>query len=166
MNKKALLLLYLIGLVAAPSHSQSVAEREGTLTITPSFVSGYMSYGVWLGGWSFQPTIEYSKGPLSLELFANFPIADKVPGTSDPEIDFSVSHTWDIMPDIFKVKPGVCLYTYPRANRDDGFYNVTWEPRISFDYTVSKMNFSLDFYYDVTMKGGGWEFAFNRLIPI
>jgi len=166
MNKKALLLSTLIGLIAAPSHSQSMTEHEGTITITPSFVSAYMSYGVQLGGFSFQPTIEYSKGPLSLGLLTNFPIEDKLPGSSDPEIDFSACYTLDIMPDIFTIKPSVCLYTYPRANKHDGFYRATWEPRVSFDYMLNKMAFSLNFYYDVTMKGGGWEFGFNRLIPI
>jgi len=182
MNKKALLLSILIGLISTHSYSQSTDKHsetstddrhlhpwllhEGTLTITPSFLSSYMSYGVWTGGFCFQPTIEYSKGPVSLELFANFPISDKVQGTSDPEIDYSAYYTWDIVPDIFTIKPGVCLYTYPRANEDDGFYKTTWESRISFDYTFNKTIFSLYGYYDVTMKGGGWEFGAKRLIPI
>jgi|GEM_PF-494231 len=180
MNKKALFLQTFIGLIPTHSYSQSTDEHietlnrdrhlhpwvlhKGTITITPSFVSSYMDYGVRTGGFCFQPTLEYSKGPVALELFANFPIADKVPGSSDPEIDYSAYYTWDILPNIFTIKPSVCLYTYPRANEDDGFYKNTWESRISFDYTFNKMTFSLYGYYDVTMKGGGWEFGINRLI--
>jgi hypothetical protein len=166
MKKQALILSSLMGLITTHSHAQSMSEHEGTLTITPSFVSAYMFRGFRLGGFSFQPIVEYSKGPLSLDLFTNFPIADKILGSSDPEIDFSVSYAWNIVPNLFTIKPGVWLYTYPRADKDKGFYKVTCEPYLSFDYTLNDMVFSLNFYYDFTLKGGGYEFGFNYSIPI
>jgi len=97
-------------------------EHEGAITVTPSFVSGYMSSGVRLGVLSFQPTLESTKMPPSLELFANTPIAGGLQRSSDPVIDFSASFTWDIAPNLFTVKPGVCLHTYPKTDEDDSFY--------------------------------------------
>jgi len=166
MKKQALLLSSLTALIAAPSYSQSLTEHEGTLTITPSFVSAYMFRGLQMGGFSFQPMADYSKGPLSLGLATNFPIADKIPGTSDPEFDFSASYAWDIMPNMFTIKPGFCLYTYPRAHKDDGSYKVTFEPYLSFEYTFNDIVFSFNLYYDFVMEGGTYEFGFNYSIPI
>lgn len=158
-------LSFFIGLmVPSPVYSQSIAEHEGTLTITPSFVSDYMYRGVQLGGFSFQPTIEFTKGPLSLELFTNFPISDKIPGVSDPEIDFAASYAWDVVPNLFTIKPGFWVYTYPRADEDS--YKFTCEPYLSFDYTLNDITFLLNLYYDILMKGGGYEFGFNYSIPI
>jgi len=166
MSKKALLFLTLVGLSAAPCLPQSASDHGGTLIFTPSFVSDYMSRGVLLGGFSFQPAIEYSKGALSLGALANLPIADKIPGSSDPEIDIAASHTWDIVPSLFTVKRSISLYAYPAAKKDDGFFKATLEPSLSFEYAPKNMALSLNFYYDVTMRGGGLEFGFNRLIPI
>jgi len=166
MHKKALLFATMIGLIAAPSFPQSTAERGGTLTIAPSFVSDYMDNGTRLSGFSFQPTAEYSRGPLTLGLFANLPISNKVPGSSDPEFDLSAARSWDIVQDLLSMRLGACLYAYPRANKDDGFFKSTFEPRIALDSTIKDTDLSLDYYYDVTMKGWGLEFGFNRLIPI
>jgi len=164
MKKQILLSLSLTGLIAVPSHSQSLAEHEGTLTITPSFVSAYMFRGYRCGGFSFQPAAEYSKGPLTLDLTANFPISDKIYGVSDPEFDLAASYSWDIVPETFSVKPGFWVYGYPRAKEDS--YKVQFEPYLSFDYTISDIVFTLNFYYDFVMQGGGYEFGFNYSIPI
>jgi len=68
--------------------------------------------------------------------------------------------------DVFAIKPGFCLYTYPRAKTDDGYYKATFEPSLSLEYTLNDLVFSLSYYYDFTMKGGGYEFGINYSIPI
>jgi len=112
MSKKALLFSTLMGLIAVPSHSQSITEYGGTLYIPPSCLSAFMSDSVRLGGFSFQPTIEYYNGSRSLELLANTPIAYKVPESSDTEINSSAYHTWDIVQNILTIKSSARL-TYP-----------------------------------------------------
>jgi hypothetical protein len=165
MKKQILRSVTLAAFAAAPSYAQTMAGDEGTFTITPSFVSAYMFRGVRLGGLSFQPLVEYSKGRLVLGLQSNFPISDKIPGTCDPEFDLTASYSWTIVPDTFTIKPGIALYTYPRADADDGFYKATCEPSLSFGYSLGDMDFAFNYYYDIIMKGATYEFGVNYLIP-
>jgi hypothetical protein len=153
-------------LAVAPLRSQTMAESEGTFTVTPSLVSAYMFRGVRLGGLSFQPAVEYSKGPLSLQLYSNFPISDKIPGTCDPEFDLGASYTWAIVPEVFTIKPGIMLYTFPAADTDDGFYKATCEPNVSFGYSLGDINFSLNLYYDIIMKGATYELGADYSIHV
>jgi len=164
MKKRAFLLSPLIGLIATPSYSQAMSENKGTLTITPSYASTNMFRGVRYGGLSFQPTIEYSKGPLSLSLPTSFPVSDKIDGVCDPEIDLTASYTWDIVPNKFTIKPGFWIYGYPRAYEDT--YKFQFEPNIAFGYTFKDIVFSLNFYYDLVFQGGGYELGLDYSIPI
>jgi len=166
IKRKMLLTMLLMALIVTSARSQSIAESEGTFTLTPSFVSAFMDRGARQSGISFQPTIGYEKGQLALELFCNFPISDKIVGTADPQIDFATYYTFDISPDIFTITPGVTLSTFPRANEDDGFYKATFEPSILLGYTFYDINFSLNFCYDLVMKGPTYEFGIDYSIPI
>jgi hypothetical protein len=148
----------------APVKSQTVAESEGRFTISPTIVSAYMFRGVRQGGLSFQPTIGYQKGPLELELFANFPISDRIPGTCDPEIDFGLYYTWTLVPEIFSIKPGLLLYTYPSAKESDGQNIATFEPSVFFEYSIGDLTFSLNCFYDIVLRGPTYELGAEYLI--
>ena len=156
----------LAALIAFPLHSQSMAESEGTFTVTPSFVSAFMDRGARQSGFSFQPTIGYARGQLALELFCNFPISDKIPETADPQIDLAAFYTWTVVTDMFEIKPGITLSTLPRARESEGVYKVTWEPSVFFCYTLKGIQFSLNFYYDLTMQGPTYEFGADYTIPL
>src|SRR5688572_22281557 len=67
---------------AAPTTAPSVS-----VTAIASVASNYMFRGQRLQGPSFQPTVEMAAGNLTLGVWGNFPLEDKVPGSSDPEID-------------------------------------------------------------------------------
>ena len=83
----------LSSLLASAALTASVAAASGgSVTASPEFVSQYMFRGERLGGPSFQPTLEFDAGDLALGLWANLPLASKVPGQSDPEIDPYVSY--------------------------------------------------------------------------
>jgi hypothetical protein len=151
---------------ALPFHAQTMTESEGTFTVTPSLVSAYMFRGVRLGGLSFQPAVEYSKGPLSLQLYSNFPVSDKIPGTCDPEFDLGASYTWTVVPEVFTIKPGIMLYTFPTADTNDGFYKATCEPNVSFGYNLGDMSLSLNLYYDIVMKGATYELGADYSIHV
>ena len=165
MKKQTLLLLALAALIALPLHSQSI-EDKGAFTVTPSFVSAFMDRGARQSGLSFQPTIEYARGPLALELFCNFPISDKIPETADPQIDLAAFHTWAIVPNVFEIKSGLTLSTLPRAHESEGIYKATWEPSVFFYYTINDIQFSLNLYYDLTMQGPSYEFGIDYTIPV
>jgi hypothetical protein len=164
---KEILLFTSMAFAHAPAHSQTATTQEGTITIAPSIVSAYMDRGVYLSGLSFQPAVEYSKGELNLELFSSFPISDKIYGTSDPQIDFTASYAWNIGASAFTMTPSILLSTFPRANADEGFYKATCESSVTFECAITDyLSLSLGFYYDLVMKGGGYEFGVDFLLPL
>jgi uncharacterized protein (TIGR02001 family) len=141
------------------------ASPAATVTITPTFVSQYMLRGARLGGASFQPTIEYASGPLTLGLWNNFPLKDKVPGQSDPELDPYGSYTIELGKDLTLV-PGFILYTYPKAEKPNGFYQLTFEPSIALNYTIEGIKFTPKYYYDVAVKQSLLELSVAYSIPL
>jgi uncharacterized protein (TIGR02001 family) len=162
------LLTGLAALGAVGAHAQTpapAAAPAATVTITPAFVSQYMLRGVRLGGPSFQPTIEYASGPLTLGLWNNFPLKDKVTGQSDPEIDPYGSYTIELGKDLTLV-PGFILYTYPRAEKPNGFYQLTFEPSLALNYTVEGVKLTPKFYYDMVLKQSLFEFSVAYSIPV
>ena len=71
---------------AAPAAAPAAAPSVTTV-FTTSVVSQYMFRGTRLGGPSLQPSLEVDSGNLALGIWASTPLADKVPGQSDPELD-------------------------------------------------------------------------------
>ena len=56
-------------------------------------------------------------------MWSNLPIADKVPGQSDPEIDPYGSYTFTLS-DSLKLQPGFTWYNYPSGLRRSGLLQV------------------------------------------
>src|SRR5690242_3756259 len=81
------------------------AGPTASWTITPAFVSQYMFRGVRLGGFSFQPNIEFDYDNIGVGVWANFPLSGKVDGVSDPEIDPYAYYTITVN-DSFSIVPG------------------------------------------------------------
>ncbi len=157
---RAILLCPLAALLALP------ARADGpSVVVTPSVVSQYMFRGVRLGGASFQPSAEFDAGNLAVGVWASTPIADKVPGQSDPEIDPYASYTMAIS-DAISVAPGFTWYNYPRANTDNGFYKSTFEPNIALNLTVAGVKFTPKYYYDMVLKGPTYELTATYAIPL
>jgi len=172
MNKKSTLLVLTAlaaGALAAraqtPAPAPAAAAPSATWTVTPTIASQYMFRGVRLGGASFQPTIEYGSGPLVLGLWSSFPMKDKVPGQSDPELDPYGSYTFDLAKDL-TLQPGFILYTYPNANKNNGFFGTTFEPSLALNYTVEGVKLTPKIYYDMVMKQSLLEFSVAYAIPL
>ncbi len=167
MKSKLLsLLASLAAMMAVGARAQTpAAAPSATVTITPTFVSQYMLRGARLGGASFQPTIEYASGPLTLGLWNSFPLKDKVPGQSDPELDPYGSYTIELGKDLTLV-PGFILYTYPNAEKPNGFYQLTFEPSIALNYTVEGIKFTPKYYYDVALKQSLLELSVAYSVPL
>lgn len=145
--------------VAAP------AAPTSSWTFTPSVVSQYMFRGVRLGGLSFEPAIEFDYDNIGLGVWMNFPLANKVDGVSDPEIDPYGYYTIAIN-DSFSVVPGFTWYTYPRADSSVGFYKATFEPNVAFNYTVGGVKFTPKFYYDLFLEGPTYELTVAWALPL
>ena len=105
-----------------------------SVVVTPAFVNQYMFRGVRLGGPSFEPSVEVDSGNLALGVWTNFPMQDKVPGQSDPEIDPYGSYTIAVNSSV-SVVPGFTWYNYPNADTNNGFFKSTFEPNIALNYT-------------------------------
>ena len=171
MNKKTTaLLLGALTLGAFSLHAQTPASApaapSSTITFTPTFVSQYMLRGVRLGGPSFEPTIEYGSGPLVLGLWTNFPLKDKVVGQSDPEIDPYGSYTFEISKTL-TFQPGFIYYTYPKANKSNGFYKQTFEPSLALNWMPADgLKVTPKLYYDVVLSQLLFEFNAAYAVPL
>ncbi len=123
-----------------------------TTTVTPALVSHYMYRGMRYGGASFQPTVDFRYGGLNAGFWGSFPLSNKVPGVSDPELDIYGSYTRPLTARI-AVVPGGTWYYFPRAEAADGFYRQTFEPNLAFTYTVDGFRLTPKMYYDIVRDG-------------
>ncbi len=126
-----------------------------------------MFRGVKLGGAGFQPTLEYDYDVLAIGVWSNFPFdPSKVPGQSNPEFDFYGSYKFDVVKDTLNLQPGFTFYTYPRANRSNGFYKDTFEPNIAANYTAGAFTLTPKLYYDMVLKGPTVELNAAYAVPL
>lgn len=137
------------------------AHAQTTTTLTPSVVSAYVFRGQVLGGAAFQPSVEIDSGNLAIGVWASTPIADKVAGVSDPEIDPYVTYTSTIN-DALSVAYGVTLYTYPRAEG----YRHTVEPNLALTYSRWGFKVTPKAYYDTVLHAATGEVTLTRAIPL
>ena len=165
-NKLLLVVLSALGLGVTGAGAQTAASAPApSWVVTPAFVSQYMFRGVRLGGPSFQPTVEYDRGPWVGGLWANFPMADKVPGQSNPEFDLYGSYT-ETVSDSLNFASGFTLYYYPEAEKNNGFYRYTFEPSVTVNYTISGLKLSPKFCYYLVLNGPTLELGAAYAIPL
>ena len=124
-----------------------------------------MFRGVRLGGPSFEPAVEFDYDTIAIGVWANFPMADKVVGQSDPEIDPYGSYTIAIN-DSLSVVPGFTWYNYPRAPSANGFYKATFEPNLAVNYTIGAVKLTPKIYYDVVLQGPTLELNASFTVPL
>jgi hypothetical protein len=124
-----------------------------------------MFRGQRLNGAGFQPSVEAAAGDLVGGVWANFPLEDKVPDSSDPEIDIYGSYTFKFS-DALSLVPGFTSYHYPKAPESAGFYRWTFEPNIALNYTVQGFKLTPKLYYDTVLDGATLELTAFYAIPM
>ena len=152
----AALLLMLTPLAAGPAVFAQTFSQEPpafSMTFTPSVVSQYMFRGVRLGGPAIQPAVEGVRGRLALGLWTSFPLADKVPGVSDPELDVYGTYAIPLGDGSMSVVPGFTWYYYPRADRAAGRHSATFEPSLAVNAVVAGVRLTPKVYYDTVLDG-------------
>lgn len=162
MNNK----LLLASLVALLPGSQALfaqavppapaAAPAVTVTATASVVSQYMFRGQRLNGAGFQPSVEIGAGDFTGGVWANVPLDNIVPDSSDPEFDLYGSYTFKLS-DAASIVPGFTSYHYPSAPTNAGFYRNTFEPSLAANYTVQGVKLTPKFYYDLVLKAATYE---------
>ncbi len=156
----------LAGLLASAGLAASAAAADEILvSAAPVVVSQYMFRGERLGGPAFQPAVEATAGSLTLGLWGSFPLADRVPGQSDPELDPYGSYTLAFT-DTFNVAPGFTWYTFPRADPGRGFYKSRFEPNLAANYTVRGFRFTPKVCYDFARQGPTYELSVAFAVPL
>jgi hypothetical protein len=134
MKKQFLPLAIVTAMIAAPSYSQPSGDSKGAFTISPAYVSTYMSRGLRKGGETFLPAVDYDRGPLALTLRAKFLVDKKIAYSNYPECDFYASYEWTITPDAFKITPGVTVLTWPTL--DDDAHQMICAPNLTFEWAI------------------------------
>jgi uncharacterized protein (TIGR02001 family) len=172
MTKK--LLIALLGLAAvgtasiraqAPAAAPAGPAPAYSLTATATAVSQYMFRGQRLGGPSWQPSVEFAKGDLTVGLWSNLPFKDKVKDVSDPEFDLYGSYTFAVNKDL-SIVPGFTFYDYPKAPTNVGFYRSTFEPSVAVNYTIEGVKLTPKFYYDTVLRGPTYELTAAYALPL
>ena len=153
------------GQTAAPAVAP--AAPSVTVTATASLVSQYMFRGLRLSDGGLQPSVEMSTGDLVLGAWSNIPFdGNKVPDSSDPEIDLYGSYTFKLE-DGITLSPGFTSYHFPKAPTDAGFYRSTFEPNIALSWTMADgVKITPKIYYDVVLKGPTYEVTALYAYPL
>ncbi len=149
----------------APAAPAAPAPPSLSITVTPTYVTSYMFRGQRLGGQAFEPSVEADYGNWALGVWANTPIADKVDGQSDPEIDPYGSYTYSVN-DSLSIVPAFTLYTYVNAPTSSGYYRSTFEPSVTVNYTLDGLKISPEFFYDVILKAETAQVSLAYTVPV
>lgn len=169
MKKTVIALATLLSSVALSAQTTATPppaeSSSGSWTLTTAVASQYMFRGARLGGPAIQPTIEYDAGSLGLGIWANFPLKDKVVGQSDPEVDLYGFYSMEVAKDV-SIVPGFTLYTYPNAEKSNGFYKETFEPSLALNYTFKGVKITPKIYYDFILKGPTAELTAAFAVPL
>ena len=159
-------LIFAVALLPFAAFAQNdvpVADNSASwsYSATPAVVSQYMFRGQRLGGFSFQPAVEADYGNAAFGVWGNTPLADKVRGQSDPEIDPYASYK-SVFNDSWSVTSGFTFYTYPHAASN----RTTFEPNFSVNYTWGNLVLSPKAYYDTVLHVTTLEFNSTYSIPL
>ena len=156
---------------AAASFGQTAAVAPAapamTVTATGALVSQYMFRGLRLSDGGLQPSVELTSGNLVLGAWANVPFdGDKVPDSSNPEIDLYGSYSI-ALEDGITLAPGFTSYNFPDAPTSAGFYRSTFEPNIALSWTMPDgVKLTPKVYYDLVLKGPTYEIMAQYAYPL
>lgn len=169
--RKPLLLALAVGLGSGVTNlaaqvSAAPAGPSISVTTTVTAVSQYMFRGLRLSDGGLQPSVEVSAGNLVAGVWATVPFdGDKVPDSSDPEIDFYGVYNV-ALEDGLTLTPGFTLYHYPQAPTNAGFYRNTFEPSVALSWIVDSVKLTPKVYYDVVLKGPTYELTASYAFPL
>jgi uncharacterized protein (TIGR02001 family) len=154
------------GLFAQAAAPAPAAAPSVSVTATASVVSQYMFRGMRLGSAAFQPAVEVAAGDLTAGAWLSTPFdGDKVPDSSDPEIDLYGSYTFKLS-DAATLVPGFTSYHYPKAPTSAGFYKWSFEPSLALNYTVEGVKLTPKLYYDFVLEGATFELTAGYAVPL
>jgi hypothetical protein len=84
---------------------------------------------------------------------------------SDPELYFYGSYT-ETVNDSLNFATGITIYHYPHADKSQGFYEWTFEPNVTVNYTIAGFKLSPKVYVDTALNGPTAEFTAAYALPL
>jgi len=126
----------------------------------------YIFRGVKLAGFSAQPWVDYTAGPLTAGLWSNVAIDQHSTRYSDPEIDFYGSYTFASHSGAFNLVPGFTCYAYPNAGDKESHHPITFEPSLAGVFSWHGVQFTPKVYYDVILEGATFELTSALAVPL
>lgn len=168
MNKILLIALagaFSLGAVNGRAQTSTTVSAP-SVTVNVATVSQYMFRGQRLGGLSLQPSVEIGGmlgGGLNLGVWASKPLSNRIPGVSDPEIDFYGSYTSTLAENLTLV-PGFTYYFYP--NLLNTVHKATFEPSLALNYTIGALKLTPKVYYDMMLEGPTWEISGTQSLAL
>ena len=163
------LLTAALATAAAPAQAEETVPpavpSSLTATVTPSYVSAYMFRGIRISGAAFEPSVEADTGNWALGLWGNFPLASRVPGQANTEIDPYVFYTCPLNTRLALVS-GIEAYVYPRAEFGAGAYRSTVEPNLALNATWQGFRLQPKAYYDLTARVPTMELNAASAVPL
>lgn len=152
-----------------PARAQAAplpAPTTVSVTAGAAVVSQYMFRGLRLAGAAVQPSVEVTAGALTVGAWANTPFdADKVPDSSDPEIDLYGAYAIPVEGST-TVTVGFTSYHYPKAPTDAGYYRSTFEPSLALSGTIDGVKLTPKVYFDTVLKGFTYELSAAYALPL
>jgi hypothetical protein len=148
-----------------PAPARAVTTDGIGVTTTATAVSTYMFRGQRLGGLSLQPAAEWSAAEAALGFWSTFPLKDRVPDTSDPELNLYGSYNVRLG-ERLQLIPGFTYYYFPNAPTADGFYRSTFEPNVAASFSVQGLQLTPKLYYDIILKGATYEVTAAYAVPL
>lgn len=142
------------------------AASDVSVTATVAAVSNYMFRGLRRSDGGLQPQVEVAAGNLIVGAWGHVPFnGDKVPGSSDPELDFYGVYNIGLEGGL-TLTPGFTLYHFPKAPTNAGFYRHTFEPSLALSYIVDGVQLTPKVSYDVGLKGPTYELTAFYALPL
>ena len=167
-NKLPIAVIGILACASAQAQAPAVVPAAApavSITATGAVVSQYMFRGQRLNGAGFQPAVEMAAGDFTAGIWGNFVLNDKVPDSSDPEIDLYASYTMKVEGD-WTFVPAVTGYIYPKAPTSAGFYRSTFEPSLALNGTIDGVKLTPKIYYDTVLKGATYELTAAYAVPL
>jgi hypothetical protein len=151
-----ILRLLFTGFIAGGSAAAWAAE--GSITVSPGVVSGYIFRGQDRGGAALQTAVDMARGDFGAGLWTSFPLDGSGALSPGTEVDLYVVQNLRVG-GTFVVTPGATLYSYPRADRALGFRRTTLEPNLAISGAVAGVRVTPRLSHDLDLEATTLEVA-------
>lgn len=154
------LITLILSLVSLTTFAQIDTVPSISTTLTPSYVSNYMFRGQLIDASSFQPELDFGIGNLDFGLWSDTSTNSLFKQT---ELDLYSSFNYNVN-DKLSINPGFTLYHYIGDSSDQ--YSTTFEPSITLNYTVRKVKFAPEVFYDTVLHAATLQLSSTYVAPI